>query len=263
VVLWAFDKEQQLMIHTAPQPAADQREALVNDRAIGPAWHIAVPREMVTRIHGLVIDLDANVLKDNPWFPPGETAESFWAGITPVLTRHRILRHAEIRFTGRWLHAITWISPPVEVHTAAEQARWTGIHQVLKASVPSDPAAPALNGMTRPVGSTNSKTGNEVRTLKVGNPISAAILEEWVEEVKRRPFETLALVLFGERRITPCPFCMREGSHLDLGEEFGHCYGPCRRVSLKRLFEPFMAGVQSDGGTHPNSSECKGATQQG
>src|SRR5262249_9197402 len=63
----------------------DLREALVNDRLVGPASHIQVPREGVTRLWGLVIDLDANLLKANEWFSPGDTAETFYAAILPVL----------------------------------------------------------------------------------------------------------------------------------------------------------------------------------
>src|SRR5262245_12835316 len=91
----------------------DLREALFNARPVGLASHIQVPREGVTRLWGLVIDLDANILKANPWFPPADTAETFYAAILPVLERHPVLQHAEIRDTGRWLHAILRFTEPV------------------------------------------------------------------------------------------------------------------------------------------------------
>jgi len=236
------------MIEQPHQSQVDLRESLYNDRAIGPAPKIALPREAVTRLHGLVMDLDANVLKDNQWFPPAATAEEFFEAIQPVLNRHPILRNAEIRFTGRWLHAIVLFKETVELRTAADQNRWNGIHRVLKASIPSDPAAPSLIAMTRPVGSVNTKTGIAVKTIKPGMPIDAVLLQDWVAEVKKKPFETVALILFGERRVSPCPYCRSDGSYLDLGELVGFCYGPCRRVRIRRLSEPFMADAPAKGG---------------
>lgn len=221
----------------------DLRESLYNGHAVGLAQDIQLPREAVTRLHGLVIDLDANVLKPNPWFPPAETAESFLTGITPVLSRHPILRHAEIRDTGRWLHAIVWFKDAIELHTAADQQRALGLHRMLKASVPSDPAAQALITMTRPVGSINSKTGMPVRMLRPGDPVPADVFLEWANEVQKKPFETLGMILFGERRTKPCPYCDSENSYLDLGEVVGFCYGPCKRVPLKRIHEPFFKGT--------------------
>jgi hypothetical protein len=89
-----------------PLPWVDAREALYGDRCIGTAGQVQLPREAVTRLHGLVVDLDANLLQPNPWFPPAATPEAFAATIAPALARHPVLCHAEVRDTGRWLHAI-------------------------------------------------------------------------------------------------------------------------------------------------------------
>ena len=225
----------------------DLREALYNDRSVGTASRIQMPREAVTRLHGLVIDLDADILEPNPWFPPGETAEEFYAGIRPALERHAILRHAEVRDTGRWLHAIVWFREPVDLRSAADQRRWNGLHRVLKGSLPSDPAAPSLNALTRPVGGVNSKTGCRARTLEEGVPIDAGALLSWAEDVRKSPFSMIGLALFGDRRVSPCPFCNASASHMDLGDAAGFCYGPCRRVRLGRITEPFMKDLPRSG----------------
>jgi hypothetical protein len=223
-----------------PQPGVDLREALYNDRRVGPAGQIQLPHEAVTRLHGLMVDLDADLLRPNPWFPPADAAEDFFAGIAAVLERHPILQHAEVRHTGRWLHALAWFRDAVELRSGADQQRWAALHRVLIGSVPSDPAAPVLIGLTRPVGSVNGKTGRQVKTLKQGTPVPADRLEAWARDVAARPFETIGSVLFGERRVTPCPYCGGDGSHLDLGEVVGFCYGRCRQVPVGRLFEPFV-----------------------
>jgi hypothetical protein len=222
----------------------DIREALYNDRLVGPAPRIQRPREGVVRVSGLVIDLDADILKPNPWFPPGDTAESFYAAIRPALDRHPVLRHAEVRDSGRWLHAIIHFAEPVDLKTARDQKRWTALHRVLTSSVPSDPGAPALIALTRPAGSTNSKTGRTVRVLREAAPVPATVVTDWAEEVGRKPFATLGRVFFGER-VAPCPFCGTEGSHLDVGDVVGFCYGgPCRHVRVRRVLEPFLRGPQ-------------------
>jgi len=233
----------------------DLREALFNDRLVGLASHIQVPREGVTRLWGLVIDLDANLLKANPWFPPADTAETFYAAILPVLERHPVLHHAEIRDTGRWLHAIVRFTESVELKSALDQKHWTAVHKVLIASVPSDPAVPALIALTRPIDSINGKTQKPVRLLKAATEISPGVVLNWTEEVNRSPFQTLGQILFGKQRVTPCPFCQTEGSHLDLGEKVGFCYGPCRQVPLKRLFEPFLTAPS--GSRNKSSSSGK------
>jgi hypothetical protein len=225
--------------------STDIREALYNDRPVGPAPQIQLPREAVVRLWGLVVDLDGDILKPNTWFPPGDSAEAFYQGIRPALDRHEVLRHAEVRDSGRWLHAIIHFAEPVELKTARDQKRWTALHRVLTSSVPSDPGAPALIGLTRPAGATNGKTGRTVRVLREAAPVPATVVTDWAEEVGRKPFATLAKVFFPERPIVPCPFCGAEGSRCDFGDVVGFCYGgPCRHVRVKRVLEPFLLGPQ-------------------
>ena len=156
------------------------------------------------------------------------------------MLRHPVLRHAEIRDTGRWLHAIVRFDQPVQLHSEAEQREWAGRHTILKASVPSISAAPVLHALTRPVGSVNGKTGRAVRTLEPGLPVPTEDLKRWVAEVRTKPFATIAYPLFGAERVTPCPYCRQKGSRLDLGDSVGHCYGPCRQVPITRVLEPFL-----------------------
>lgn len=223
-----------------PANTNDTRESLVNDRQVGPASHIQLPREAVTRVFGLVIDLDADKLKPNPWFPPAADAESFYHGIVSVLERHPVLSHAEIRDSGRWLHAITWFEQPAELRSPDDQMHWTAMHKLLMASIPCDSSAPPLIGLTRPVNATNSKTGHSVQILKAGVAVSIDALYTFVEEVQRNTFRTLASILYGNKRIAPCPFCEMEGSHFEIGDRVGHCYGNCKHVQKHQIFDPIF-----------------------
>jgi hypothetical protein len=223
----------------------DLREALFNEQAVGPAPRVQAPREGVTRLAGLVTDVDADLLKPNVWFPPAGGAEDFFKAIRPTLERHPVLRHAEARDSGRWVHLIVRFERPVELMSARDQKHWTAIHRVLNSSVPADPNAPALIALTRPTGSINSRTGRVVRVLKEAAPIAAPLLEDWAEEVGRKPFATLARVFFGEKH-SPCPYCEAAGSHLDLGDVVGFCYR-CGHVPVTRLHEPFLKAPGSEG----------------
>jgi hypothetical protein len=236
----------------------DISEAFYNNRPVGPAPQIQLPREAVVRLWGLVVDLDADLLKPNPWFPPADTAEAFYTAIRPALGRHEALRHAEIRDTGRWLHAIIHFAEPVELKTARDQERWSAIHRIVMASVPADPSAPALVGLSRAVGGFNGKTGRPVRVLKAADEIPASVLTNWGEEVSRKPFLTLGRALFGASRVTPCPYCQGPGSHLDLGDVLAYCYGPCRQVRLARLHEPFLAASRAGMGAGGTASAEEG-----
>src|SRR5262249_31760351 len=115
---------------------------------------------------------------------------------------------------------------------------------VLKASVPSDPQAPQLIANTRPIGSINSKTGRQVRLLKAGTPIHAEMIEEWAQEISRKPFEALGMILFGQKRVAPCPYCLGPKSRRDLGEVVGFCYGGCGKITFKRFHAPFLKSAE-------------------
>jgi hypothetical protein len=51
--------------------AIDEREALFNERAVGPIHAIQIPAERITRLGGILFDLDPRLLiSNNPLIPP-------------------------------------------------------------------------------------------------------------------------------------------------------------------------------------------------
>src|SRR5262245_29256989 len=121
----------------------DVREALYNDQQVGHASQIQIPLERITRLRGILLDLDPSLLKpDNPLFPPAEAAQEFFANIRPVLDRHPLARSAELRSSGTGLHAIVWMDPAVELTSAADQKRWAAIVRVVQCTLPVDLSAP-------------------------------------------------------------------------------------------------------------------------
>jgi hypothetical protein len=229
----------------------DLREGLWNDRPIGPASHIQLPRERISTLHGIVTDVDAKtLLSGNDLFPSDPDPRKFFELIRPVLSRHPLARHAEVRSSGTGLHLINWLEPAVELETASDQKRWDNLVRTVQRSLPSDPRAPGITILTRPVDSINSKNGAVVETLEPGQPITPDAVIAYVDELARAPFRTIALPLLGSERVDPCPACMATGSSLGVLDFAGKCYR-CGTVSLEQLYslvypadEPVEAGVK-------------------
>jgi hypothetical protein len=216
----------------------DAREQLYNDRLVGDITSVSWPAERVTRLRGILFDLDpAVLLPGNPYMPPADEPIGFYENVRPVLERHPLARHAEVRSSGRGLHVIVWMDPPAELNTAAEQRYWSAAVAAVQRSLPSDPRAPGITALTRPVGSVNRKNGATVTVLKPGEPVAPERVLEFTAELARAPFRVLAGILLGGERLSPCPFCRQAGSEFTTLDRVGRCYPRCGTVGGDRLFD--------------------------
>jgi hypothetical protein len=241
---------------TCTKPAnVDVRESLCNDRRTGSIAGVSLPLARITRLHGIMTDLDPKVLAPgNMLFPPADDPAQFFHNIRAALDRHPLLRDAEVRSSGTGLHAVLWIDPPVELMTEADQQRWGALVEVVQRSLPSDPDAPGIIAMTRPVGSTNGKNGATVRVLKAGKSVSQSAVDEFAGRLQEAPFKVVAETLLGTSRASPCPLCRGPGSQLSVLDRVGKCYG-CGNVSLERLFDAAYApNAGGDGAEAPQGS---------
>ena len=228
----------------------DDREQLYNGGLVGPIREVQLPLERIVRLNAFMYDLDPSLLvPGNPLFPPDDDPRSFRERIRATLDRHPLARHAEVRSSGRGLHAIVRLDPPVELETAADRRRWETMVCSAQCSLPADPRAPGITALTRPVGSVNSKNGSTVRTLSQGRPVDPGEVEVFVRELAGAPFRTVATILLGDDRMAPCPVCRGEGTRLDVMEKLGRCYARCGDVSLEMLldsvFRPFAPAGES------------------
>jgi hypothetical protein len=229
----------------------DIREQLCNDRLTGPAHQIALPRERITRLHGIVFDIDPKLLRpDNTLFPPADDPTVFYANIQPVLDRHPLARFAEVRLTGTGLHPLLWLEPAVELRSEADQERWDDLIRAVQATLPSDPSMPGITALTRQVGAVNSKNGVIVTVLRKGTPIAPEAVEDFARNLIEAPFRVVALPPLGAERTSPCPGYGEEGSSLAVDDQVGHCYGGCSKVTVEKLFEaifrPPLTGKQAE-----------------
>jgi hypothetical protein len=241
------------IVSSAPQPEAglvskaasppcsecsDLRERLYNDRREGAFAEVQLPLERITRLHAIMFDLDPKVLRPgNGLFNPADDPVTFHAQVRPVLDRHRLAAHAEVRASGTGLHLLLWLDPPVELHTDEEQRRWGAVVKAVQRTLPVDPDMPGITALTRPIGSVNSKNYATVRTLTPGWTVQPAAVEEFVRRLGNAPFRTVASVLLGAERVTPCPLCKRKDKRLDVLDRRGKCYGSCGAVHLHQLFD--------------------------
>jgi hypothetical protein len=244
----------------------DFREQLVNDRLVGTFGAVQLPLQRITQVHGIMLDLDPQLLlPGNGLFEPGEKPCDFFARVQPVLDRHPLASKAEVRVSGTGLHVIVRLSPPVELHTAADQHRWAGAIRAVQSTLPADPRQPGITAVTRPVGSVNSKNDVVVEQLRAGRSVSISEVEDYLAEVAKAPFRQVACVLFGRDRVSPCPFCRKERSRLDCLDWFGKCYQRCGKITLAQVFNLIYADPETStpdaAGVPASSAISNGAVQ--
>ena len=228
----------------------DGREALFNNCAQGPVHTIQVPTERITRLHGILFDLDPKLLvPGNPLFPPADDTRAFYAAVRPVLERHPLARQAEVRSSGTGLHVILGLHPAVELLTEAEQRHWGAIVKMIQCTLPIDPDMPGITALTRPVGSINSKNGAAVEILKPGAPVAVKVVEDYLTRLQRAPFREIALPILGAERFQPCPVCGRANSRLDVLDHIGKCYNGCSKITLDKLYDCILQPVKPENGS--------------
>jgi hypothetical protein len=218
----------------------DDREALFNDRAIGPAALISDPAVIVTTLHAIMLDIDLDLLRSEA-FAEGATASPtalFEKGIGPMLDRHPVYARAEVRSTGRGLHCLVKIDPPVRFAHATERDRWAASVKIVQSMLPTDPHAPGITAMTRPLGARNGKTGTKVAVLRPGRPVAPDEVFKLVEEIRSGPFRVAATMVLAGNPAT-CPVCRPAGNRLGVRARRGHCYR-CGKVTLAKLFDSIM-----------------------
>jgi hypothetical protein len=221
----------------------DLREQLYNEREIGAYPAVQLIAEQVARLHGFFYDIDLRLLRPGPLAPGLEAGPAAYYEQTARhwLARHPVLADAEVRNSGGGLHIIPWLAEPVAVNTDGRRRRWDGIVRAVQAVLPVDPHQPGIAGLTRPIGSINSKHDAVVERLQEGQPVPVEGVEHLFEEMSRSPFRTVMTVLLGAERIRPCPVCERAGTTLSAADRVGFCYGSCGKVPLARLYDLFLA----------------------
>ena len=217
----------------------DHREALFNGGAIGPIEHIQVSAERIVSLCGVLFDLDPHLIRQGPLTPtvPHAPPEFYATLIRPMLERHPVLAKAEVRNSGRGLHAILRFTQPVEFNDSGDRDRWRGIVEVVQAALPIDPDQPGITATTRAIGSVNGKNGATVMLLAPGEPVTAEEVMGLFDELVAAPFRTVMRILTGSETIEPCPICEKADSKLSAQDRAGLCYGSCGKVKLADLYD--------------------------
>lgn len=229
------------------QTSDDIREALYNSREQKPAKQIATSLAGVGVLHGFFADLDlkhfAAQLQELGHPATPEALHQFI--VSELLDHNEVFAAAEVRMSGNGLHIIIWFSDPVTFEDDEKREKWRQIVKLLQRLLPSDPQQPDIIAMTRPIGAMNSKAGRAVLSLRPGRPVHPEAVEALANRAAEYPFETLASVLFGSDRISPCPFCSKDGSKLVADKQCGHCY----ECGTKKLTDAYRQMLGSAAGT--------------
>ena len=234
--------------------ATDQREALFNGGAVGTFKEVMVQRHEVALILGILIEIDCECLQIGNVIEkmPADGFELYEKHLRGWLENHPLLSKAEVRFSGRGVHCILWFATPVEIKSDRRRELWDEVVMAVQRALPSDPEAPTLLAMTRPVGSVNSKTGRKVELIKPGEPVTEQEVFNFVDDLAQRGFATVTQILFGSTTVSPCPFCREEDSTLSgTAPRYrtsdpkiinrGSCYH-CGKVTLNTLFTLVLKG---------------------
>lgn len=257
----------------APRPgASDQREALFNAGAVGTAQAIMVQQHEVTLVRGILLEIDGECLRFHGSvldLACADGYELYEQHVRGWLDNHPVLRKAEVRFSGRWVHCILWLDRPIEIRSDRRRELWDAVILAVQRALPSDPEAPSLLAMTRPIGSTNSKTGRQVELLRCGEPVTEVEVLNLAEDLSRRGFATAMQILLGSTTVSPCPVCLADDSSLhgsaprygtstpDVTSR-GWCYH-CGKVPLATLISKIVKGRgedERDDDAHAEGAAC-------
>jgi hypothetical protein len=222
-----------------PGDNVDLREQLVNDGAIGPIEQVSLSVSLITRINGILFDIDPGLFQSSTLIPepnvkPGEFFKRY---VAQWLDRHPVLKKAEVRLSGTGLHVLLWLDQPIELKDELDRKRWAARVEVIQSALPIDPNQPGINGMTRPVGSINGKNDAEVTCLREGHKVSQDELRALVDDILRQPFKGMIQTLAGSERCE-CPLCQED--ELGASDQIGRCY-TCGKVTRDKLLGAIYA----------------------
>jgi len=227
----------------------DWREQTFNDGSVGQIQQVSTPVDLIVRQKKIMVDIDPKYLNEG-LFVDGKGTQAtrlYNQTVRQWLDRHPLWKKAEVRHTGTGLHALLHLEPAVEFETAADRERWKAIVRVMQYSLPSDPNAPGLTALTRPIGSINSKNNQKVKRLRAGEPVAPEEIQQFVANLRKRPFTTINGILHGTDRVSPCPVCAIPGSTMAAMDRVGCCYAKCGKVSLAQLLGVFMSNSSTGG----------------
>lgn len=227
----------------------DWREQTFNAGDVGPVEQVSTPLDLITTLRMIMVDIDPQHLSPK-LFDAGKgtfASRLYHQTVRHWLDRDPLWSRAAVLNTGTGLHVQLHLDPVVEFACPADRDLWAAVVRSVQNTLPSDPNAPGLTALTRPVGSVNSKTGRAVKLLRPGTPVTPDAVLEFVDKLRRRPFATVAGILHGADRITPCPVCRADGSTLAALDRVGRCYARCGTVKLAQLFGTFMSDPSNQG----------------
>lgn len=210
--------------------------------SVAPSKPCLPPLPAITSLHGILLDFDPDRFHPHLATPavmadPQKLLENH---VGVWLSRHPIFARARVVDSGRGLHVIVQFSEPVQFKTANDRSKWAAVVKIVQRILPTDLDCPGITALTRPIGSTNGKSGQPVKLLSEGEPVDPEEVLEFCVAAIAKPFGTLFQLLFGDVRISPCPVCRGDETRLDALDHIGRCYGGCGKVTPAAILDLFL-----------------------
>jgi hypothetical protein len=225
-----------------PTDRIDWRQQLFNKEACGPIQQVSLAEDRIVELKGILLDVDQRLLKAGPLLPevPIDPVQFYERVLSPLLNHNDVLRRAEVRNSGQGLHVILRPASPIVLNAERDRRKW-------KASLPTDPRAPAIHALTRPIGSLNSKSNSAVTQLAAGEQLPVTEIEAFAHAMRNKPFASVLKNLTGSDHMRPCPICRGDDSDLSALDKVGRCYKKCGTVKLAQLYDCMFAPPANSG----------------
>lgn len=217
---------------------ADLRQACYNGMAVGDFSAVQLAQGEIIQLDAIAVDVDPGFLQNSllfPMIPWDDPRRFYFEVVAPMLARDTALAGAEVRDTGTGLHVLLRLDQPIEFHTDDNRRKWSSLVEIIQAVLPSDPNAPGITMVTRPIGSINSKNGRPVTQLADGHPVAVDSILALADRMRREPVKTIFRIWLGTERIKPCPICGKEKGLIARCRD-AKCY-TCGLIALPQLFD--------------------------
>ena len=224
----------------------DLRQACYNGMAVGDFSAVQLAQGEIIRLDAIAIDVDPGFLRNSllfPMIPWDDPRRVYHEIVAPMLARDPALAGAEVRDTGTGLHVLLRPDQPIEFQTEIDRRKWSSLVEIIQAVLPSDPHAPGITMVTRPIGSINSKNCRTVTRVADGYPVAVDSILGLVDRMRRAPAKTIFGIWFGTDRLQPCPICGK-GRGLIAKSRNAKCY-TCGTIELPQLLDLAYLNRQS------------------
>ena len=203
---------------TTDDASLDSRGQPTNTGECGPAAELAT--EQILASDRIVFSADTFPPRRSLCTPVKKALDRLYKlALVCWLHAHREIEQVTVRCIGPQADVLLYFHEPQDVDTDERRSRWQDIAHVAYVAMPVRHDETGKTEVYRTICPTNSTRGAQVVLLSANEILNLR------RHMRRSPFRTVTLILFGTDSVTPCPFCLQPGTQLSAGDRVGNCSG--------------------------------------